>query len=270
MSSIKELYKSKYKESVIKLFSIIFKNDNKLTNEIISNYIEKDYSDYLIFRILHSYYWKDRKDNNKLEEARIRSKIKSNEINKLLKGLEWRKEKYLDVGCEECYFPIDMGNILGIKDINCVNIRDWESSYNIDKSNMGKCNFRYYNGTDLEYESESISVISSIMVLHHIDPISREKLLNSINRVLEKGGLLIIKEHNSQDGDYKKYVDFIHRYYESILVKDFRWVKKYKTYYMSMRELEIELNKKGFKKLRSKENKYKLDLPYYAIYKKIN
>jgi len=86
MSSIKELYKSKYKESVIKLFSIIFKNDNKLTNEIISNYIEKDYSDYLIFRILHSYYWKDRKDNNKLEEARIRSKIKSNEINKLLKG----------------------------------------------------------------------------------------------------------------------------------------------------------------------------------------
>jgi SAM-dependent methyltransferase len=271
MNLVKRLYNSKYKDYIILKFSIIFKKDIKLTDIIINKYIKQGYSDYIIFKILHSYYWKNRIDYDKLKEAKLRSIKKTNEIKNLLKGLKWNKTNYLDIGCEDCYFPTELGEILEIseKNINCVNIMDWESSYNINKSEMNKCNFKYYNGTYLDYENNYFSVISSMMVLHHIKPEDRLKLYKSINRVLEKDGLFIIREHNSIDKEFNLYLDFIHRFYESILIKKFRWVEEYKTYYMTIKDLEKELNNNGFKLLKIEENKYKNDLPYNAIYKKI-
>ncbi len=92
------------------------------------------------------------------------------------------------------------------------------------------------------------------MVLHHIEKTKRNLLLNNMYRVLEKDGLIIIREqskqsldstikeaynaflieHNLKGEKFDLFLDFIHRYYDSILLKKFLWIEKYDTHYMTI------------------------------------
>ena len=63
-------------------------NDNIIKKTTTIKIKEKDY---IIFKIFHTYYWRDREDKYKLEEARKRSIIKTGEINNLLKKAKQNK-----------------------------------------------------------------------------------------------------------------------------------------------------------------------------------
>lgn len=265
---LKNLLKCEYGPNVINRFSTIFHNYGA-TEKILNHFVNKGYDDKQIFKLCHTYYWKNLKqDPNRTVAAEYRAKAKSNILKKLLNGIKYNKKGYLDIGCEECILPLSFGEVLGIKNINCVNIKDWESTYNIDKSEMTKCQFKYYNGVDLPYENNTMSVISATMVLHHIDPKNRDKLLSSVNKSLINGGLLIIREHDSVNKLFDDYVDFEHRFYDAILLKKFHWLDKYTTYYQSAKDWQSEIERKGFKMVRHKFFDKKADRPFMEIYVK--
>lgn len=266
---LKTLIDSEYKSNVINKFSIIFNNNYALTDKILNHYIDKGYNDKQIFKLFHTYYWKNiKQEPNKQKEAEFRAINKSKELKELFTGIKYNKDIYLDIGCEECILPISFGKVLGIENVNCVNIKDWESNYNINKSNMSKCKFKYYDGINLPYDKNTISIISTTMVLHHIKPEDRNKLLQNVYNVLSPRGLLVIREHDSIGKMFDDYVDFIHRFYDSILLKKFHWLDKYTTFYQSKENWKKEITSYGFKIIRNKTYDKKVDRPFMEIYVK--
>lgn len=266
---LKDLLDSKYKSNVIKSFAMIFNNNYKLTAKLLDYYLDKGYDDKQIFKLFHAYYWRKIKvEPNKKKEAEYRAMAKTKMLKELLTGVKYDKKAYLDIGCEECILPLSFGEVLGIKDVNCVNIEDWESHYDLNKTNMEKCQFKYYDGTNLPYPSNSFSVISASMVLHHIKPEDRAKLLDSIYKVMTERGLFIIREHDSTGKEFDEYVDFVHRFYDAVLLKKSHWLDSYGTYYQSEKDWHEELNKHGFKVIRGKVNNKKEDRPFMTIYVK--
>jgi ubiquinone/menaquinone biosynthesis C-methylase UbiE len=133
---------------------------------------------------------------------------------------------------------------------------------------MNLCNFQYYDGINLPFDDTSISVISCEMVLHHIEKTKRNLLLDNMYRVLEKDGLIIIREHNLKGEKFDLFLDFIHRYYDSILLEKFLWIEKYDTHYMTFQELISEFKQHNFKLIKVNFfNKY--DNSYIAIFRKL-
>jgi ubiquinone/menaquinone biosynthesis C-methylase UbiE len=253
-----ELLNTKYKNIILK--KLYFVSEEKLMKKI--NYKEKK-----LFKMLHKYFWKHNKNNAELN-SKYRTEYKTNQLNNIIKDIKYNKNKYLDIGCEECIMPMSYGNLLGIKNINCVNIHNWESSYGLSKKNMNLCNFQYYDGINLPFDDTSISVISCEMVLHHIEKTKRNLLLDNMYRVLEKDGLIIIREHNLKGEKFDLFLDFIHRYYDSILLKKFLWIEKYDTHYMTFQELISEFKQHNFKLIKVNFfNKY--DNSYIAIFRKL-
>ena len=76
-NTIKETNKS----NVINKFSIIFNNNYALTDKILNHYIDKGYNDKQIFKLFHTYYWKNiKQEPNKQKEAEFRAINKSKEL----------------------------------------------------------------------------------------------------------------------------------------------------------------------------------------------
>lgn len=59
-----------------------------------------------------------------------------------------------------------------------------------------KASFLHYNGTSLPFKSDSLDIVFTACVFHHIPPKERAQQLKEIHRVLKPGGLFINFEHN--------------------------------------------------------------------------
>lgn len=259
---LKELYNSRYHNLIINNLSFILK-DREKTDYLLRKLFDKNIKEKKIFYLFYKYY----KKQKQIITNEYRVMKRQNELREIIKDIDYNKNKYVDIGCEECMMPLSFGEILGIKNISCVNIENWESSYGIDKTTMSTdCDFKYYDGINLPYPDNSISVFSCSMVLHHIKKENRLKLIESIYNKLEKHGIIIIREHNCDSELMKTYLDFIHRVYDSIKLKDFLWVEKYDTHYFNFEELNKEFGK--FELLKYKMNETKSDKPFIIIYKK--
>ena len=266
--SLKNLFNSKYKENVVYKLGVVYNNNLYMTEQLLKEYLDRGYSDRDIFRILHDEYWKN-KSIIKDSQKEVRAKKKANELKYLLKGVKYDNTSYLDIGSEEFELPLAYSKVLNIDDIHCVNIDNWESHFDVNRYEADKYNFKYYNGTDLPYQPESFSAISCNMVMHHVCSEDRKKLLPDINRILMKRGILIIREHDSMDDLFNEYMDFVHRYYDALLLRKFHWVDKYHTYYQSEKRWREEIERYGFKIIRSRINYRRVDRTYMHIYVKI-
>lgn len=266
---LNELFNSKFKNIILIYLSFVFNRDVNRTERKIKKLLDSKKSDKKIFRSLHKYYLKKIQNTkyNNYNFAELRANKKAKELKDIIKNINYNKNKYVDIGCEECSFPLYFGNLFNITNVSCINIDNWESKYTVTKPNMTDCNFKIYDGFNLPYENNSISVISIYMVLHHIHPKIRKKLIDSIYDKLEKNGIVIIREHNHDYTDiYKKFLDFVHRIYDSIKLEKFLWIDDYNTFYMSVKKLDSEFNR--FKKIEIKEYD-RPEKPFIAIYKKI-
>lgn len=268
--SVVELYNSEYKNDIIRMLSVAFGRNKKKTHQLLQELFKKNTSDNKIFTILHKIYHNrsDEIATDPIIAAERRAKKRKNEIENIIKNIGHDSNKYLDIGCEECMAPLNVGEALGIKDVHCINISDWEESYGIDKSDMGKCNFKYYDGENVPYPDYTFSVISIFMVLHHIEPTKRHNLFKHIYRTMKKNGVLIIREHDSTGELMDKYLDLVHRYYDSFLLKDFRWIDNYGTYYQAADVWEKEIENHGFKSVKRQQFD-NAARPYYQIFKKL-
>ena len=75
-------------------------------------------------------------------------------------------------------------------------------------------------------------------------------------------------EHNLKGDKFDIFLDFIHKYYDSILLEKFLWIEKYDTHYMSFQELLSEFKQHNFKLIKIYFfNKY--DNSYIVIFRKL-
>jgi SAM-dependent methyltransferase len=261
---ILNVYNSIYRSKLFKL-NKKFKLSSKILNDCINN----ELSDWKIYEKLHKEHKKLENKYNKKnitegqkKKAILYGRIISGSLNDL--DIDFKnKIKYLDVGSEDFYIPIMVGSNIGAKEIDSINIEDWESeSYNVDNDvkinkyipdydKNTKYTFTYYDGVNIPKKDNSIHLVSSFMVLHHVLKI--DELLTDIYRVMKNGGIFVIREHDSYDKTYSKYLDIIHYYYDLVITNSKDKTSKmiqYNTTYYTQKALVGKITEKGFKLLK--------------------
>jgi ubiquinone/menaquinone biosynthesis C-methylase UbiE len=213
-------------------------------DEILKILIEKKYDDHLIYSILKDLYDKKEIKYDPLDSAIKRAEKTSKIIQNILKkqNIKNNLNKYLDIGCEECITPTKIGEKIDSNDINCINIQNWESTYNLKNNNKYKCNFKYYDGINIPFDRDSIDFCTILMVIHHIEHF--DKFLINLNRVMKKNSYLVIKEHNVINKDFAQLCDIQHYIYDEVYFG--KKMEKYSTRYYSIKDLKKELSKHGF------------------------
>lgn len=278
-TDILKVYNSKYRSLLFRL-NKKFKLPRKKLETLIKN---KD-NDQKIYEELHK---EHKKMKNKYDEknvtfgqkkkAELYGRIIGNVLNELEINFGSKKIKYLDVGCEDFYIPTSIGSVIGATEVDCINIEDWESkTYQIENEGLvasknipgynkdTKYQFTYYDGVNIPKKDNSIELCSSFMVLHHV--LKLDELLDDIHRVIKKGGVFIIREHDSYDYVYSKYLDIIHYYYDLVVADKPDNMIDYNTTYYTKQGLINKITNKGFKLLKVIPTKY--SDAYFAFFMK--
>jgi ubiquinone/menaquinone biosynthesis C-methylase UbiE len=257
---IKTLFESEYRDDMIYWFGAAY--GNRLdTTQALSYLLKENHSDEMIYALTHAYTVKyttlhKKEDVNK---AKNRLEKRTAVIRSLLEGIEYPKNIYLDVGCETMVEADALGKILEVSEIRCINIDDWVGFYEENEHAITEdSRFSYYDGVNIPHNDDSISVVSMSMVIHHVEKDKKLELLKNVHRVLEPGGILIIREHSSYDAQespeekklFDTFVDFIHHYFDSVINKNYRWVDDYETTYTSAEGLKTILEQIGFKSVK--------------------
>lgn len=125
----------------------------------------------------------------------------------------------------------------------------------------------YDKNGNLPFKDGSVDLITMFVVLHHIQPHDRIKLLSEVHRVLSYGGLFIIREHD--DNGAPSYFDFLS------LIHEFWYVVEEEThdplYLMSRIEIQQTLEKIGFVSTNYKSyGSYNPQRLYYESFMKVN
>lgn len=250
-TKIKELYEDeKYRSGLIYIFT--YKIETSFVKKYIETFLEKNYNntDINIYNELRPVISKqDIKQN--IGRDRI-SNIKS------YIDLDFKPTNYLDVGCFKGDITKAFGEFYGLDadHVHGVDIKDYA-----DNSQQTDFTFALFDFDDLlPYESDTFDFITILMVLHHVD--DQPKLLNEIARVMKKGGILVVREHNLNPliRLNTHLLDVLHSYYDLVLNPslDERWTtdsKKEINNYQSIEYYDTELVKRGFSELKNKENK---------------
>ncbi|MBS3174856.1 class I SAM-dependent methyltransferase [Candidatus Woesearchaeota archaeon] len=117
---------------------------------------------------------------------------RANYFRKVYNEFEERKqfEFYLDLGCGKGY------NTRAFKDIakRFIGLEPIKQDLKEAKRNNPEGQFYNGNATYISFENETFDVISSFSVLEHISEL--DKALDEINRVLVKGGVIILQQPN--------------------------------------------------------------------------
>lgn len=262
---IKELYKSEYKDDLIKLLnkSLDFSVEDTLNFLInIKNYPDKN-----IYFFLHNLYLKQGKKYDPIIASKDRAIKTAKFIRSFFPNIQFQNiNNYLDIGCEDCNIPLQVGKIFSAKNIYCINIEDWESTYQLTSNfNDKECNFQFYDGVNIPFADNFFNICTILMVIHHVEKL--EELIKNISRVLIKNGYLIIKEHDADSDELKKLIDVQHYIYDIIYFG--KYIEKYKVEYFSIERLKKILEKNNFKLIKIKRFD-NITKSYFAIYKKIS
>ena len=100
---------------------------------------------------------------------------------------------YLDIGSGSGMKADFIGKEIHAKRIMCLDVEG--SEFVMDKNVT--CEKKYYNGINPPYDDNSIDMITSFMVLHHVPKKNLEILLNNFRNKLTSNGLFLISEHNA-------------------------------------------------------------------------
>ena len=103
--------------------------------------------------------------------------------------------KALDVGC-------------GVGSFHSLLIDEFEELHGVDVSadsiskasdNHPLVEYKTYSGSRLPYESDTFDVVFTVCVLHHVPTDNWQQFVNEMYRVVNRGGLVIIFEHNPKN-----------------------------------------------------------------------
>lgn len=181
--------------------------------------------------------------------------------------------KYLDIGCGNGSKTLIFSKLFDLqtKNIYGTDIKTW-GPYSENKN--FPFNFKYIldNGK-LDYNNNKFDVITCFLTLHHVENL--DIILNEIYRILKKGGLLVIIEHDCINYFNKLIIEIQHTLFGYFYDNNKNIVNHplYATYYNNL-EWQYILSKYNFKLLltdnfyQNSEMKRRYDNQYYAIFKK--
>jgi SAM-dependent methyltransferase len=154
---------------------------------------------------------------------------------------------YVDIGCGSGSDTVLISKELGASKILCADVADARvgDAKNLDFMAIKK-------GANLAIDESSVNVVTLFHTLHHMEDASSR--LKDIKRILNKGGILIIKDHDTQTELDAENVTFEHFVYSigegEATVKDEDTYKDIMPmYYFSSTNVVNFLEMIGFKKL---------------------
>lgn len=231
-TKIKTLLSSNYRKQLFHLFTYKI-NDAKYQRKILAYLEDNAHSkDKVIYDGLRSIL-----SNFKLDIDRGEYRI--NTLNKYINN--WQDIKptfYLDIGC----FHGDITKTIG----KYFNLNKYQT-HGIDiKQYIDTDEFIYtvYDGMHIPYNKESFDLITCFMVLHHVPPSNLDVLLNEIFRVMQPGGILLLREHNATEQDYYL-LDVLHEYYDYVLNPESNWEES-RGYYKTAEQWADKFINAGF------------------------
>lgn len=182
----------------------------------------------------------------------------------------YKIKNFLDVGCGGGLKTAATGKYLGLKkkNIHCLNLYDDKKFDNRLLTNDVLLK-TYREDQDFPYKDNYFSLLSADMVFHHVNDL--EKIIKECYRVLKKGGLLLIREHDARTDFDKILCDIQHMYYMDI--KNYKDIEKTGNY-MSWLELNYKITnnnfilKKYFKDTVYKNSLENVTRTYFSLYMK--
>jgi ubiquinone/menaquinone biosynthesis C-methylase UbiE len=121
----------------------------------------------------------------------------------------------MDIGGGECKILIGLQNKFNLpnKNIVCVEQKgDWYEKYTY----VNDINYIFWDNKTIDMSDNSMDVITILVVLHHMDDKIIRNVVKNAYRLLKKGGIVIIKEHDCSSKKIKKLIDYEHYIYHII------------------------------------------------------
>ena len=135
-------------------------------------------------------------------------------------------ETYLDYGCGdgEITRAIQIKFGLDPKNVYCSDIKQYPSLVNMQF-------IKSQYGSPLKLEDNTMDMITSHMVLHHIDDKYLEYVLRDLYRITKPGGVLLIREHDAptnlnENQSFHKVIDITHDIYDYVIEAEMSWKDK--------------------------------------------
>jgi len=120
--------------------------------------------------------------------------------------------RFVDIGGGNGNVLNQLATILDIqKDkVICVETSsDWVEKYEYNNSNIS---YMFWDNTDLKIESNSVNCVLCMVSLHHMTDTTIHNILKEIKRILKPEGILLIKEHDTNNIS-QKYIQWEHYLY---------------------------------------------------------
>lgn len=266
----KDKYYSKFLTELLGKFvrNLPKKTDMKIYDMIRNNNFDSEIIEYvrnnLPINIVKTY------------DTNIRSQRIANTLYSFISEYNLTINDYLDIGCNNGQITVSFGNKMNL---------DTNHIYGVDVETFGQqkikpvAGFMYmaYDGINIPFCNDSFDLITSLMVLHHVENL--DNLLKEINRVIKIDGYLLIKEHNV----YSEYIEWLvyieHMMYDvmeyGLKYQDF--VKFYNQYTFSKTKMAEMICSNGFELIKTSDDafvkihqKYNPTQNYYSLFRKVN
>lgn len=272
---VHELWNSRYRNDVLKIFSALrfYGVPGKKIHHIINLHVDKGKTDIQIMEELRKII--------KIPEAHpggnVRRGVKrGQDVEKLLKSsrLNHRKKMYLDLGAGNGLISYAIGRKLKLSkhQIHAVDIKQWIGEDTVVNSDiLSHINHVLIdvdgNKIRIPYKDNTFDMVTILQALHHFENL--EHMLNEIQRLVQRGGIIIIREHDAKSIFIKKLVDIEHMFYGILIdgLSPHGFIDNYYGEYRSSVEWDAIFKARGFSPVRKSfmENPTR---HYYAVYRR--
>lgn len=257
----------------VKLFLELMKFVDKkiLRDELILKLDKENDSDIYKFIKKNHYKLKNTINNDLCSRKEYTNNLIILKTKNIAKKYNLNIKNFLDYGCGFCKYTEYFGKSLGLSDKNIYgcDIGDW-GPYHKGREVKFKFNFKFLEeGKKLPFENNFFSITLIQFVLHHIKDLNF--YLKEINRICQKGGIVILIEHDIWTDIDHMIVDIEHMIYG--YVYDNKYEPSY-AHYRNKMEWNYLMKKSGFDFIEGDYINYGVSMEiepnrrYYAIYRK--
>lgn len=201
------------------------------------------------------------------------SERRTKDIKSILSSIKFTMKNpvYLDIGSNTGENTKAIGHSITSKE-NIHGIDNYDTGFMGKDITMSEgVDLMSYKDDKIPLDDDSVDVITILQTLHHIEDV--DNIMSEILRITHKGSIVILREHECYNTNYRYIIDIEHLLYSSREVNSYEdFHNTYYAKYFSERELDNLFISNNFKKMKIDT---KLSTPsgatryYYAVYKRL-
>ena len=199
----------------------------------------------------------------------------------VMKHSDFTINKLMDLGCGNGSKASALGKLFNLKkdQVICADIDKWFDYNDIQRKKREITTLAIAEKGPINYQSKSVNIITMIHTLHHWcydTPDEYITRMRSLHDILDDNGIIVILEHDTFTDIDSCILDIEHGLWECVIKNNTnRFYKDFTSKYLNFIELEIIMQRSGFKMIYYKYydagviNKITIpDKSYLGIYKK--